>query len=191
MSTDPNSHDADLLRAARNDPDAFSLFYRQHAARIHGWLSRETGSPDLATDLTAETFAQALLGLRRFRGREEGSGTAWLFGIGHNLLRRHRRKGRVEHSARRRLGMSLEPYQSELTPESIDERLSAAGQGPALRRAIVGLPAGQRAAIELRVLQDLPYDEVAERLGCTPTTARMRVSRGLRAMHDEIEGALS
>ena len=51
-----------------------------------------------------------------------------------------------------------------------------------LSRAFGALPADQRQAIELRVLEDLSYPEVADALGVPEPTARARVSRGLRAL---------
>lgn len=51
-----------------------------------------------------------------------------------------------------------------------------------LQSALDALPPTQRTAIELRVLQDRGYDDVADRLGTSPTAARIRVHRGLAAM---------
>ena len=55
--------DTDLLRRARRDADAFGEFYGRHARRIYACLVRDTGNADLAADLTAETFAEALRGV--------------------------------------------------------------------------------------------------------------------------------
>ena len=54
--------------------------------------------------------------------------------------------------------------------------------GPALHIAVEGLPSPQRRALELRVVQQLSYDEVAGRLGCSQNAARLRVSRALRTL---------
>ena len=54
-----------------------------------------------------------------------------------------------------------------------------AGLQPELERALAELPADQRRALELRVVSELRYDEVAARLECTPVAARLRVSRAL------------
>jgi hypothetical protein len=70
--------DASQLRAARSDAQAFAAFYTRWAGPLHGWLRTQVPA-DVATDLTAEAFAQALLGLSRFRGSEPGSGVAWLW----------------------------------------------------------------------------------------------------------------
>ena len=58
---EPVDSDIELLRAALSDPDAFGSFYRRHAVAVERWIRAQT--PDLATaaDLTAETFAQALV----------------------------------------------------------------------------------------------------------------------------------
>lgn len=70
------------------------------------WLTAQTGDATIAHELLAETFAQAWRGARRFRGADERSGAAWLYGIARNLLRQHYRQGRVETAARRRLGIA-------------------------------------------------------------------------------------
>jgi RNA polymerase sigma factor (sigma-70 family) len=54
--------------------------------------------------------------------------------------------------------------------------------GPALHTAVEGLPSPQRRALELRVVQQLSYDEVAGELGCSQNAARLRVSRALRTL---------
>ena len=178
---DARSHDAQLLRAARRDPDAFLAFYRSHAEWIYRWLMAQLGDPQLASDLTAEVFAQALVSLPRFRGEERGSGTAWLFGIARNLVRRTYEQRRREIGARRELGMALEVLTPDPTTE-IDGRLDAEALRADLEAALGGLPTTLREALELRVVQGLSYDEIAEATGVSRPNARMRVSRALREM---------
>ena len=93
---EPVDSDIELLRAALSDPDAFGSFYRRHAVAVERWIRAQT--PDLATaaDLTAETFARALVSLDRFRGATDESARGWLYGIARNLVRRYHRRGRVE-----------------------------------------------------------------------------------------------
>ena len=101
--------DGELLRGARHDPEAFCLFYRRHAKAVYGFFLRSVGDAETANDLTAETFAQALRGLTRFRGADERSAGAWLFGIAQNLLRQYYRRDRVASEARRKGGMRSAP----------------------------------------------------------------------------------
>jgi RNA polymerase sigma factor (sigma-70 family) len=173
--------DAELLQAARQDPTAFREFYDRYAVWMRAWLLRQTGSESAALDLTAETFAQAWHASRRFRDMAGGSGAPWLFGIARNLVRQYHKHNRIETAARERLGLA--PAFAECEDyERVDDRVAAGSLAPALRRALRALPAPQRRALELRVLEQLEYAEVAGRLGCSQNAARLRVSRALRAL---------
>ncbi|HEY8777815.1 MAG TPA: sigma factor, partial [Gaiellaceae bacterium] len=80
--------DAQLIREARDDPDAFAELYLRHSQSLYRWLRTRAPEP-VAAELTAEAFAQAALGLKRFRDEANGSAAPWLFGIAKNLLRRY------------------------------------------------------------------------------------------------------
>jgi RNA polymerase sigma-70 factor (ECF subfamily) len=180
--------DAQLLAAASKDPLAFREFYDRYAAWVRSWFLRQTGSDSAALDLTAETFAQAWHASRRFRDMADGSGAPWLFGIARNLLRQYHKHNRIESAARERLGLPAAWADCE-DYDAVDERLEAGSLAPALRLAIKALPREQRRALELRVVQQLEYEEVAGALGCSQNAARLRVSRALRALGLKLRGA--
>ena len=73
--------DAELIEAARQDPEAFRELYERYAAWMRAWFVRHTSSEPAALDLTAETFAAAWYAARRFRDEAGGSAAPWLFGI--------------------------------------------------------------------------------------------------------------
>jgi RNA polymerase sigma factor (sigma-70 family) len=179
--------DAELLAEARSDPQAFRDFYERYAVWLRAWFQRHTGEETAALDLTAETFAQAWLCVGRFKDLADGSGAPWLFGIARNLLRQYHKHNRIETDARRRLGMSLTTAECE-DYERVEERLEAGSLAPALRHAVGALPRDQRRALELRVVQQLPYEDVATRLGCSQNAARLRVSRALRHLTVQLGG---
>ena len=180
--------DAQLLAAARTDPQAFREFYDRYAVWVRSWFQRQTRSETAALDLTAETFAQAWRSVKRFRDEADGSGAPWLFGIARNLLRQYHKHNRIETAARDRMGLPLAFAESE-EYERVDDRIAASTMGPALHTAVEGLPAEQRRALELRIVQQLSYDEVAGRLGCSQNAARLRVSRALRTLTLELGSA--
>jgi len=180
--------DAQLLALASKDPLAFREFYDRYAAWVRSWFLRQTGSDSAALDLTAETFAQAWHASRRFRDMADGSGAPWLFGFARNLLRQYHKHNRIESAARERLGLPAAWADCE-DYEAVDERLEAGSLAPALRLAIKALPREQRRALELRVVQQLEYEEVAGALGCSQNAARLRVSRALRALGLKLRGA--
>src|SRR3982750_4073616 len=141
--------DAELLKAAGGDPQAFREFYDRYAVWIRSWFVRHTGSEAASLDLTAETFAQAWHASRRFRDEADGSGAPWLFGIARNLLRQYHKHNRIETAARARMGMPL-AWEGTEAYDAVDERMDASSLKPALQMAVQGLPTDQRRALELR-----------------------------------------
>src|SRR6266545_6749647 len=146
--------DAQLIIRAREDPEALAELYLRYRERLYSWFRLRLPEA-AASELTAELFAQVAVGLKRFRDEADGSAAPWLYGIAKNLLRRYYERGRVEQEARRRLGMPIRSYEADF--EAVDERLSADGLG--LAAALETLPEGQRAAVELRVLEERRYEE--------------------------------
>ncbi len=180
--------DAQLLHAARTDPQAFREIYERYAVWMRSWFHRQTGSETAALDLTAETFAQAWRGLRRFRDLADGSAAPWLFGIGRNLVRQYHKHNRIETAARARLGIPID-WEGTEAYDAVDERMDAKALEPALTLAVGSLPAEQRRAVELRVVDQLSYDEISDRMDCSINAARLRVSRGLRALTANMQGS--
>jgi RNA polymerase sigma-70 factor (ECF subfamily) len=180
--------DAELLKAASEDPQAYREFYDRYAVWIRSWFVRHTGSESASLDLTAETFAQAWHASRRFRDEADGSGAPWLFGIARNLLRQYHKHNRIESAARERMGLPAMAAECE-DYERVDERSEMGALEPLLRRAMRALPEEQRRALELRIVHGLPYEAVAGRLGCSQNAARLRVSRALRALTTQMRSA--
>src|SRR5688572_24428119 len=168
---------ADLLSG---DAHGFAAFYRRHEDAVLGYFLKRVRSGELAADLTAETFARALEGRKRF-DRRQGDAGAWLFGIARNVLSRSLERGRVEHKVRRRL--ALQPL--VLDDEAI-ARVEALSDEPALD-ALAALPDDHALAVRGRVLDENDYADLAHRLDCSESVVRQRVSRGLRALRAELE----
>ena len=171
--------DERLLAATRAEPAAFGAFYRRHEDSVLGYFLTRVGDPEVAADLTAETFAAALASAHRFRPRKKPA-SAWLFGIARNNLAMSRRQGRVEVRARRRLGMA--PL--VLTDESI-ERITALDR--TALALVEELPPDQQDAVRARVIDDRDYHDIAKDLRCSEAVVRKRVSRGLGTLRDRME----
>ena len=155
---------------------SFSLFYRGHVDGLLGFFCRRTGDPELAADLTAETFAAALAGRHRYRP-EAGSATAWLYGIATKQLAYAQRRAAAERRARRRLGMErLELLDSDI------ERISSLGEDTSARTWLHKLAPDQRDAITEHVIHERGYGELARAGETTEAVVRKRVSRGLAVM---------
>jgi RNA polymerase sigma factor (sigma-70 family) len=165
--------DEDLLTSG--DPEAFGVFYDRHVRELLGYFGRRTPDPEVAADLTAETFASALVARRRFRPGGPPAG-AWLYTIAKRRLIDYHRRGRVDDRIRRSLEMERRPLGEE------DAQLIRWLADDRVESRLVGLPADQRAAVAAHVIDERPYDELAAELQVPEATVRQRVSRGLAAL---------
>jgi RNA polymerase sigma factor (sigma-70 family) len=113
------------------------------------------------------------------------SAASWLFTIARRVLLSSVARQRGERTMLERLQVDWRSeQQGQVAPnehwlEGLDAELAA---------AVDQLPGGQRRALELRVISGLAYDEIAGRLGCSPTAARV-VSRGLTQLRARLEGS--
>lgn len=154
--------DAELLAA--DDADSFAEFYRRHSRRVAGYLMRATGDVEIAADLTAETFAAALVARERYRS-ERAAPAAWLFGIAAHKLNDWRRRGYAEDRARRSLRME----RLELSADDARE-------------------IEQRAAVHARLVHERGYGDIAGSRGVSEAVVRQRVSRGLASLRRRMGG---
>jgi RNA polymerase sigma-70 factor, ECF subfamily len=177
--------DAELLRESRRRPDAYVEVCERHAVDLAGWLRKQVGANE-ADDLLAETLARGWYARKRFRDPGNGSAGAWLQAIAGNVVREYRRRGAIELRARDKLGLPVVTDRS--VEEEAVERIAATAEVAALDGSISSLPAEQRSALELRVVDELDYDEIGSRLGITTTTARTRVHRALKSLRVTITG---
>jgi RNA polymerase sigma-70 factor (ECF subfamily) len=169
------------------DDAGFSTLYRRTAQDLVVFFARRTYDPEAAADLMAETFAKAYLSRRRFRGSTEEAARAWLFGIARRRFAMYVRRGKAERRALRRLGLER-PQLVEGEYARIEELAGLDAMRGTLSEHLERLAPAQRSALELRVLRELPYPDVAERLGISEQAARARVSRALRALGSALDG---
>lgn len=127
-----------------------------------------TGNPHDAWDLVQEALVRVGLRWRRLAGQNPG-------GYAHTVL------VRLEVDRGRRLRREAPIAEVPDRPAPVEV---ASGLDPWLRDALAALSRHQRAAVVLRVLEDLDHATIAERLGCSVGTARSHLSRGLARMRE-------
>jgi RNA polymerase sigma factor (sigma-70 family) len=165
-----------LLTETPRVPAAFAVFYRRHEGPVLGYFMRRTGDAELAADLAAETFAAALLAVRRFRP-DRGDAVSWLYGIARHRLLRSLEHGRVEDRARRRLAMPRLEVDDDLA-----ERIERLGAEERALELLGKLPPDQAEAVRARVLDQRSYSEIAAAVRTSEAVVRKRVSRGLMTL---------
>ena len=166
--------------------DDFVELYRREAEMVLMFCARRVLDAEAALDLTAETFAQAFRGRRSFRGSTEPEARAWLLTIARRQIARYFRRGELDRRAVDRLGVHV-PVLDGGQIEEIERRAGLEALRATLALELQRLNVDQREALQLRVVEERPYDEVARSLGISEATARARVSRGLRALAQALE----
>ncbi len=171
--------DDELLLRTPKEPEAFGEFYARHETAILGFMLRRTGEAELAADLTAETFAAALVSVRRYKPGPAPA-AAWLYGIARNVLARSVKRHRVEDRARRKLSMPPLPITDELL-----DRVERQAGDERVEQLLANLNPEQAQAIRAHVIAETPYPEIAAELRCSESVVRQRVSRGLAVLRKE------
>lgn len=169
--------DAALLAG---DADDFGRFYARHEDYVLALFLRRGSGPELGADLTAETFARALVARRAF-DPSRGAPRGWLTGIARHVLADSLKGGRVQDRARRTLGLERLCLDDEAIARI--EELT----GDVALAALNELPGDQQLAVRGRVIGEAAYDDLARALRCSPSVARQRVSRGLRALRERLK----
>src|SRR3954447_5536098 len=172
MKTAYQSDDALLSSAEVED---FGLFYDRYVRALLAFFQRRVGEPEVAADLTAETFAAALIARGHYRP-QTASAAGWLFAIAQHKLLDYQRRGSAEMRMRRRLGIERRAVSAEDA-----ETIRWLGE-QAAAELIENLPSEQRDAIRAHVLEDRTYAEIAGSQALCEATVRQRVSRGLRRL---------
>ena len=147
--------------------DDMSAIYRQHAQTVYKFLLAQCRDPDLAEELTQETFYQAVRSADRFDGGCKVS--VWLCQIAKHLWYQHLRKRNRE---------------APMPEEGIDVPLPSAEEGLLeqegrleLLRQVHQLPEAQKEVVYLRAFGGLSFREIGDVLGKTETWARVTFYR--------------
>lgn len=164
--------DRELLSThCAGDPDAFGELFRRHRDQMWALAVRITRDPELAADAVQEAFIAAFRGADSFRG--EAAVTTWLHRIVVNsCLDRLRRIKPVAQLPDADLSVLPDPRDHH---HSVDVRLD-------IRAALDHLPEGQRMALVLVDMHDLPVAEAARILKIAEGTVKSRCARGRAAM---------
>lgn len=164
--------EADLIAASlAGDPGAFDLIVERHRRPVYQLCYRFVGNHEDASDLSQDVFLRAFRGLRSFRG--QSTIATWLYRIGVNVC-----LNRV--SVKRPVSEPIEEHQHvDTTAESPSDRILRGERAVRVREAIAELPPKQRAALILRVYQEMSHQEIANVLGSSVGAVKANVFHAL------------
>jgi len=154
--------------------------YKEYSDMLYRWLLARTGDPDVAEEITQETFYQAVLHADRYDRSYRVS--TWLCSIASNKLKEYYRKNPPKENYDAMFGEGS-PKPQTLGPE--DEVVSAQRK-VALYRAIPALPEPSREVVHLRAFSDLSFKEIGDIFGKTEGWARITFYRAKAALRKEL-----
>ena len=175
-----------VQRAQRGDLRAFDLLVLKYQGRIAALVSRYVFDPGEVEDVTQEAFIKAYRALDKFRG--DSAFYTWLYRIAANAAKNHL----VARGRRPRSDATIEDAEGfdeagMLAESSSPEALAMGDELAAvLQRALDDLPDELRAALMLRELEGLSYDDIADVLGCPVGTVRSRIFRAREAVDQRV-----
>ena len=182
-----------IERCLRGNQQAWESIVRQHWRKVFNVAYKFVGKHDEAEDLTQDIFLKVFKSLDTFDRRANFQ--TWLISVSRNLCIDHYRSVRKE---RETIDRAVDPGQ--LTPASSDAGphaiLEQRDRVVLLREAMQGLPDTLRTAVLLRDIQELTYQEIADRLALPEGTVKSRINRGrtelarqIRRLRDDQERA--
>ena len=165
-----------LQRFALGEIDAFETLVHQFQGEIYAWTMRIVRDPGTAEDLTVETLWRIYRARQRFR--PDGNFGAWARRIATNLA--------IDH-------LRLKPREESLTTEPAGvpqpDRLVQLETADKIRQAFRRLPAKLQVAATLALIEEQPYEEIADALGTSVGAVKLRVFRAVRILRRRLHQA--
>ena len=174
---------ADLVpRAQRGDAGALDALLRACRDTVYRWALVQTADAEDAEDVTQEVLIRVHGSLGRYEGRSRF--TTWLYRVTHNEA------SNLGRGIRRRLNLSAAATREATvdTTGSADplDRIHASKVAALARDLLLVLPRRQREVFHLADVEGRTADEIAERLGMSPVTARVHLLHARRALRSEL-----
>ena len=164
----------DLLRRfALGEIDAFETLVRQFQGDIYAWIVRIVRDPGAAEDLTVDTLWRIYGARHQFR--PDGNFGGWARRIATNLAVDHLRRKRPE------LRLVTETAAGH-QPDSLRQRETR----EQIQQAFHRLPVELRVAATLALIEEQPYDEIADALGTSVGAVKLRVFRAVRILRKRL-----
>lgn len=180
----PSDPDALIERCLKGDQLAWEGIVRRYWRKVFNVAYTFVGKHDQAEDLAQDIFLKIFKSLDTFDRRANFQ--TWLISVSRNLCIDHYRKVRKEREAIDRDvntdDLSISSH--EVGPYTALERRDVAEM---LRRALGELPLSLRTAVMMRDLQELSYQEIADRLKLPEGTVKSRINRGRKELARQVQ----
>jgi RNA polymerase sigma-70 factor (ECF subfamily) len=182
LAAEPTS-DVLIERCLSGDQLAWEAIVRLYWRKVFNVAYKFVGRHDAAEDLTQDIFLKIFKSLETFDRRANFQ--TWLISVSRNLCIDYYRSARKERETidRQVNADDLMPVSTEVAPDAALEQRDLA---VLLRRALERLPESLRAAVVMRDIQELSYQEIAGRLDLPEGTVKSRINRGRKELARQI-----
>jgi RNA polymerase sigma-70 factor (ECF subfamily) len=181
-----------VARAQRGDKRAFELLVEKYQRKLARLLSRFIRDPAEVEDVTQEAFIKAYRALPAFRG--DSAFYTWLYRIGINTAKNYlmamgrRAPTSTEVEAEEAEGFEEgEQLRDINTPESV---LLSNEIARTVNATIESLPEELRRAIQMREIEGMSYEDIAQAMDCPIGTVRSRIFRAREAIAEQLRPLL-
>ncbi|MBL7154572.1 MAG: sigma-70 family RNA polymerase sigma factor [Phycisphaerae bacterium] len=172
----------DLVLRAKTDSCALAQLYEMYYERIFRFCVHRLFYREVAEDVTSTVFLEVARKIRDFRGRTDQDFRNWVYTIAVNQANAYIRK-----TLRRRRLLAKAAESLAASPENGDD--SAKLDWPRLYAAIMKLKPQHQTIITLRFFENLPFDEIAQVLDITQSTARVTLHRILNKLRKNLQSS--
>lgn len=180
------------LQAGREE--SYETLIARFEHPIYNLVMRLVNDPADANDVVQEVFLKVFRNVRTFRG--QSSLKTWIYRIAVNEAYNHRRW----FSRHRKQEVGLEP-EDEGSP-ALRDSISDPGRTPfdwalneerhiLIEAALQDVNPSFRAAVVLRDMDDLSYEEIADIMQVSMGTVKSRIMRGRESLRKSLESRLS
>ena len=180
----PDEIETLIQRCLRGDQVAWERIVRLHWRRVFNVAYKFVGKHDEAEDLTQDIFVKVFKSLATFDRRANFQ--TWLISVSRNLCIDHYRSVRKERQTIDRDVDANEPAPAAAEPGPM-AALEQRDRITLLREALAALPDSLRTAVVMRDIQELSYQEIADRLHLPEGTVKSRINRGRNELARQIK----
>jgi len=178
------SDEALLARIRERDSTALRSLYQRYHRRVFHFVMRRLRDAELAEEVVADVFFEVWRSVDHFAGASRPS--TWIFGIAHfKATSAHRDRSRLKRAAV--VPTNVESLHRVADGADATARLIARDELRFVQRALAALSDDHREVLEMAVLDGLPYDEIAGRLGVPEGTIKTRVARARAKLRRGVE----
>jgi len=157
--------------------DSIEETYKKHSKMIYYFLLSRMNNPEVAEELTQETFYQALKGIDKFQGKSSIS--TWLCGIANNVCMSYLRKNKQN--------LKIDEVENELSIRSVEETFFCNWDSIDIMKMLHRLKEPTREVLYLRLIGNLSFRDIGEIIGKNENWARVTFYRGKEKIIEEVK----